>query len=172
MKRLFIVIGFWVSMGGCETAGNSSIPRIGENVRLEALELAYLESHVEAPKRGRAVLLNVWATWCGPCIHEHPALERVATEFSGTIDVIMVSTEEAEVVENYLRQQPNSEIIYAIGLPDEVLGLAGSSALPTSLLIDRHGKLRYRLVGAQEYSTFENRLLRLLSAQPVGTSAE
>jgi cytochrome c biogenesis protein CcmG, thiol:disulfide interchange protein DsbE len=107
--------------------------------------------------RGRVVLLNVWATWCAPCVREMPALERLHRSLSGNgLSVVAVSVDAAT---------PGLGVADVRGFVDE-LGLTFTvlldpggeierlfrvGGLPMTFLIDREGRVLERIVGAKEW---------------------
>jgi thiol-disulfide isomerase/thioredoxin len=107
-----------------------------------------------AKYKGRPVVLNFWATWCGPCVKEMPALDRLAAlQGDGGIAVLAVSADRtgAEAVKPFLAAH---DVTHARILLDQdssavhALGLAG---FPTTLVIDGSGRLRGRLEGPADW---------------------
>jgi thiol-disulfide isomerase/thioredoxin len=92
--------------------------------------------------RGKVVLLDFWATWCGPCRVTMPLLERLQKEFPKGMVLLAINLQEsASVVRNYVREQDiNSEVLLD---EDGAVGSAyGAEAIPLQVLIDKEGKLR------------------------------
>jgi cytochrome c biogenesis protein CcmG, thiol:disulfide interchange protein DsbE len=95
--------------------------------------------------RGKVVLLNFWATWCGPCLTEMPTFAEWQTQYgSGNFQVIGISMDDAtpDVIATVSRLKLN----YPVLMGDEYLGAAygGVLGLPVTFLIDREGKIRAR----------------------------
>lgn len=100
--------------------------------------------------RGRTVLVNFWATWCGPCIKEMPWLaalrDRIGTE---RFEVLGIATSEPDtsVVAGFVAENP---VPYPVAFdPDGAVADAfgGVYAMPTSFLVSPDGIVRYRFLG-------------------------
>jgi cytochrome c biogenesis protein CcmG/thiol:disulfide interchange protein DsbE len=103
-----------------------------------------------AGEKGSVVFLNVWATWCGPCRFETPELQALQNQYSvNGLKVIGVSVDEGDTaaVKTFVAEQ---KITYPIALDPEgrIANLVQTTVLPTSLLIDRKGKIVWRQIGA------------------------
>jgi cytochrome c biogenesis protein CcmG/thiol:disulfide interchange protein DsbE len=103
--------------------------------------------------QGRVLLVNIWATWCGPCRYEIPELKLLQQRHANQkFDVIGVSvdTEDAAAqVREFVREQ---QINYPIVLDPEgtITTLMNTTVLPTTALIDRSGKVVWIHVGVVE----------------------
>jgi thiol-disulfide isomerase/thioredoxin len=103
-----------------------------------------------AAEKGNVVFLNVWATWCGPCRFETPELQTLQNQYAANgLKVIGISVDEgdSEPVKTFVAEQ---KITYPIAVDPEgrIATLVQTTVLPTSLLIDRNGKIVWRQVGA------------------------
>lgn len=104
---------------------------------------------------GRPLLVNVWASWCGPCIEEMPELERYAREqgANGT-QVLGIALDEAEAVQAFLKQ---IQVTYAIVLDTPGPRDAGvrlgnpRGLLPYSVLLSADGRLLKQRIGPFEH---------------------
>jgi thiol-disulfide isomerase/thioredoxin len=95
--------------------------------------------------RGQVVMINFWASWCGPCRQEFPALDEMYRKYKPmgfTMVGINVETEKTDA-ERFLGMRPVSfPILFD---PDNsVSGSYGVSAMPTTVLVDRQGRLRWQ----------------------------
>ena len=102
-----------------------------------------------ATKRNKVVLLNLWATWCGPCRYEIPELQALHAKFEPKgFEVIGVSVDESgvEPVKQFVNE---FKMTYPVVLDPEgkLAGIFGTSVLPTTVLLDRNGKIVWKRYG-------------------------
>lgn len=108
--------------------------------------------------RGKVVLLNIWATWCGPCRREMPTLDRLQATLGGPdFQVVALSIDRAgmKVVSAFYAETGIEHLARYIdesGRTTQALKVPG---LPTTLLIDREGREIARHVGPAEWDTPE-----------------
>jgi thiol-disulfide isomerase/thioredoxin len=105
--------------------------------------------------KGRLVVVNLWATWCEPCLREMPSLERLQSKLGDRIAVLGVSQDRGgnKTVEPFIAKLGLKSVKIFID-PKSVVGRAFEvRGLPTSLLIDRDGKLLGRVEGAAEWDS-------------------
>ena len=122
---------------------------------------------------GEPVLLNLWATWCAPCVVEMPLLDELAADLDGQVRVLTVSEDMrgAEVVEPFFAERdlpnlpqwldPENELAFTFG---------GGPVLPLTVLYDAEGNEVWRVIGAYDWGTEEARA-QVLDAL-AGESAE
>jgi thiol-disulfide isomerase/thioredoxin len=106
--------------------------------------------------RGRVVLVNLWATWCAPCIKEMPALDNLQKLMGGPgFEVLTLSQDRggaATVKAYFARQGINNLKIYLD--TDSSAGRAlGTRGLPTTILVDAKGREALRVEGAHEWDS-------------------
>src|SRR5437016_12117033 len=102
--------------------------------------------------RGKVVLINFWATWCAPCLAEMPELEKLQKEYQKRgLQIIGVShpTDAAPAV---IRTKRRLKVSYPLLLGDEktLSQFEVSDVLPQTVIIDREGKVRGRILGVLE----------------------
>ncbi len=129
----------------------------GETVRLKDL-------------RGRVVFLNFWATWCVPCRTEIPEINAMFRDLeSQGLTVVGASwNDSASDIEEFRKEIP---VDYPILLDAETVGdqFGGVQSFPTTFIIDRQGRLRYKVSGQRNRATFEAAVKLLLDEAPVAT---
>jgi thiol-disulfide isomerase/thioredoxin len=100
--------------------------------------------------RGRIVLLNLWATWCAPCIDEMPALERLQTALGGdgfTVVAVSIDRQGRRLVEPFLQRLNLSRLPVYLDPSGGVARALAVPGLPTTVLIDRDGRELGRIAG-------------------------
>ena len=107
--------------------------------------------------KGKVVVLNFWATWCGPCHALEPLFAHVAADFRDLPDAIFLSAncdEDETLVARYLQKDKvSTEVVFSDGL-DRLFSV---DSFPTIIVIDRKGKIAFRSGGFQP-DTFEHDL--------------
>ncbi|SEH13767.1 Thiol-disulfide isomerase or thioredoxin [Sphingopyxis sp. YR583] len=110
--------------------------------------------------RGRPLLVNLWATWCAPCVAEMPTLDALASKSGDRITVIAVAQDlqGAEVVDPWFQKAGLKALQPYVDPQNGLLDDAGS-ALPTSIYYDAEGREIWRVVGAIDWQGEEAQAL-------------
>jgi len=100
---------------------------------------------------GRPLLVNVWASWCAPCVHEMPELQRfAASQGSNGVQVVGIALDDADAVQAFLQRIPVAYpiLVDAPGTADAGVRLGNpKGALPYSVLISADGVLLKQRIG-------------------------
>jgi len=113
---------------------------------------------------GKVVILDFWATWCGPCRMEIPGFIELQKQYADKgLVVVGVSLDQdgASVVKTFMDK---TGIIYPVVLGDEtiVCAFGGVEGIPTTFIIDRNGRIVGMHVGYTEKTEFESEIKPLL----------
>jgi len=103
-----------------------------------------------APYRGKVLLVNLWATWCAPCIKELPSLGTLQQELGGDqFQVVTIAIDERDPtkIEPFLAGHGAATLPVLIDRDRTIEKVAQVIALPTSLLVDRDGKVKAMVTG-------------------------
>lgn len=106
--------------------------------------------------RGRSVILNVWATWCGPCVKEMPSLDRLSAKMAGdNLVVVAVSQDNGgqSQVKPFLDKLKVKNVTILYDHSQRMFRDFGIRGLPTTFVISPEGKILARLEGAAEWDT-------------------
>ena len=115
--------------------------------------------------RGKVVLLNFWATWCGPCRVEMPAMERLYRAYDRKdFEILAVSTDAQGVAVTRPFQQENKLTFPILHDADFRVGLSyGARTLPMTFMVDREGIVRQHIFGARDWEAPEaHQLIEML----------
>jgi thiol-disulfide isomerase/thioredoxin len=181
--RRLCVFGIHFCLGlllvSCERTGSVPI----ENVRVTPVTGADIQ-HAVHDSGAKAVLVNVWATWCGPCRDEFPGLVRVARQYQGQgLKVMLVSADDdtdmapvkkflaAEGVDfpAYIKAEKDQAFIGALNR-QSTLDKQWDGALPATFIYDASGKLHDFWEGGATFNVFQQRVVEVLrkQAKPTG----
>ncbi|MBI1208228.1 MAG: redoxin family protein [Azospirillum sp.] len=121
---------------------------------------------------GKVLLVNLWATWCGPCVKEMPALDRLEAALGGgDFAVVAVSLDRggAAVVEPFFKKAGIKALTMYFDPSSQAMTSFRLRGLPTSLVIDRDGNQVGRLEGDADWDSGDaQRLIRYYIGMPSG----
>ena len=110
------------------------------------------ETYTLTSSRGRWVFLHFWASWCGPCREEMPAIQRLSELFhDDKFEIVLINTAENEdTIFSFLGEigMDMNSLMDADGLVTELYRPRG---LPTTILIDPEGKVQYQAIGGRDW---------------------
>ena len=147
-----------------------------EDVRVTPVTSADVQRTIREPG-AKAVLVNVWATWCGPCREEFPGLVRVAQKYNGQgLKTILVSaddTGDVAAVKKFLAEEGVDFPTYLKAEKDQAfidgLDKQWTGALPATFIYDGSGKLHDFWEGGVTFSVFEQKVVEAMGKQPKST---
>jgi thiol-disulfide isomerase/thioredoxin len=108
--------------------------------------------------RGRVVLLNLWATWCAPCRHEMPQLDRMQAALGGKpFEVVALSVDKrgAPAVANFYERIGVRNLALYVDPTVEATDRVSARGIPVTLLIDRRGVVVQRLSGPVDWEAYD-----------------
>ena len=119
-----------------------------------------------ADLRGAPLVVNFWASWCGPCRREMPALVAVAERFEGRVQFVGVNHQDNR--EDAVDFAASAGLSYVSGSdPDgEVARRTGLRGMPTTLFVDAEGRILERRTGEMTEATLAETIERLFGPRP------
>jgi thiol-disulfide isomerase/thioredoxin len=118
-----------------------------------------------ADLKGKVVMIDFWATWCGPCKKSFPAMQEMYEEYKNNKDVQFLivnvwerSEDRKKAVQGFMKKHPTYSFDVFFDLKDEVVGKFGVTGIPTKFYLDRNGKVQYKEVGYKPPSEFKREM--------------
>ena len=152
MRRIWVatILGALLC-AGCERGSHPNnlgkpAPQFTMSDGVETVDLAKL--------RGKVVVLNLWASWCAPCVEELPSLLAMQQQLPNVKVVAVSLDQDDDVYRRFLLK--NNVHIDTVRDPDgKINALYGTAQIPETYIIDRKGILRRKFVSAQNWTSPE-----------------
>ena len=110
--------------------------------------------------RGKVVVLNLWATWCTPCVKELPHFDRLQQAYPDEVKVLAIHSDLITDDPLVYLQGFDYQIAFAVDESGQVISsLGGSTMLPQTLVLDPRGEVTYNRVGSVSYEALEELVL-------------
>jgi thiol-disulfide isomerase/thioredoxin len=164
MVGLFFVNKYWITPATTKAAKAS-----GEYPQAPGFQLTSLSGEkidLQA-YRGKVVLLDFWATWCGPCRIEIPGFVQLQNKY-GSQGLVVVGVSMDDGPEPVRTFYNSFHMNYPVAMGSDKLGMlyGGIFGLPTTFLIGRDGRIYAKHEGLTDLAVFEDEIKELLAAPP------
>lgn len=142
------------SYGGSEEMGRVSVEYRGT----PAPDLAFSDPEGETIRlsdfEGQPLLVNLWATWCPPCIREMPTLDALAEREESALKVLTVSQDlqGAEVVEPFFAENSFDHLEQWLDEENAMMMALAADTLPITVLYDSDGRELFRVIGGMDWA--------------------
>lgn len=175
MIRLFLICLSVSALAACQKASqpqSSQVQAPAQGEQLKGVDRSH--KNVAAPKAsfndpdgkatslkafaGKPTLVNLWASWCAPCVKELPTLDRLARAQKGKLNVVAISQDMDVPHASVVAFLKTHGIVTLDSYQDPKMALSGAlgaEVLPTSILYDANGREIWRYVGDQDWTSAE-----------------
>jgi thiol-disulfide isomerase/thioredoxin len=99
----------------------------------------------------KPLFVNIWATWCPPCVAELPGIEELHQQFGEKVSFILVSNEDPNVIKAFAEKHAYNELpfYYSNSVPPEF----SSNSIPTTFILDKNGVVKVNKKGAARWNS-------------------
>lgn len=139
-------------------AGDTSYTWQGDSALDFTVELTDGSSFTLSEQAGKVVLVNFWATWCGPCVREMPDIVKLYNEYAGgdEVEIIFVNcSESAKTVQAFLDRQKYT-VPVACDTSNAISNAYNVNAIPRTVIFGKDGTVTKDFTGSQNYNTFKS----------------
>ncbi|HKP10672.1 MAG TPA: redoxin domain-containing protein [Blastocatellia bacterium] len=164
-----LMMAFVIALAGCDssegtkTAGTGTPIAVGQPVPIDSISQGLEQM------KGKVVVLDLWATWCGPCRMEIPSFVKLQEKYKAQgLEIVGVSLDpitrggNAEVVGKFMQDNNINYTIWLVNNPNALMKYPTGQGIPTTYVIDRNGRTVKQYVGVQPESVFESDIKSLL----------
>lgn len=156
MRAALLVIFLALALSSTAFADTPGEVEIGGYLREARLHGLFGKTKKFSDYKGKPLIINVWASWCGPCRAEMGSLERLARRYNGKqFNVIGISTDDDhKAAAAFIRQ---SKISFENFIDSNVFleNMLGANTIPLTILVDAQGRVLEKARGAYEWDSPE-----------------
>jgi len=154
ISLLFFLLSGFASPSFAQTVGEVGVGQVLREVTMDGL---LRSGNRLSDFRGKPLLINVWASWCGPCRAEMGSLERLAKRFQGRdFNVIGISTDDdrssAEAFLKFAKVSFPNFIDHQLVLEN----MLGANKIPLTILVDAEGRVLRKISGSRAWDSPES----------------
>ena len=155
MKILITLLTAWLAVAPLAQATTPGEVEIGSVLREAPMQGLSGPSRKLSEYRGKPLIINVWASWCGPCRAEMGSLDRLAKRYGGKqFAVIGISTDDyPDAARSFLQKSGTAFPNFIDSKPWPLENMLGANRLPLTVLVDADGKVLAKYYGAKEWDS-------------------
>jgi thiol-disulfide isomerase/thioredoxin len=158
MRTLFVAVLVWLAAATVAFGMTPGEVEVGSVLREVQMQGLMGPTRKLSEYRGKPLIINVWASYCGPCREEMGSLQRLAWRHGGQqFNIIGISTDDyVERAQMFLKITNTSGFSNFIDQKLVLENMLGANRLPTTLLVDSRGKVLARIVGSRQWDSPES----------------
>lgn len=157
MKVIVFIFCVLLSLSTSTFANTPGEIEVGSYLRDATLNGFSGKSKKFSAFRGKPLIINVWASWCGPCREEMGSLERLARRFNGKqLNIIGISTDDdASAALGFIN---DTKLSFANYLDHNLIleNMLGANTIPLTILVDAQGRVVKKVRGSKEWDSPES----------------
>lgn len=172
--RLLMVLVLALGLGACDKE-KSQPPQADANATIGKVDISHVGKEApaipfEGPNggpatlaafRGKPLIVNLWATWCAPCVHEMPTLDALAEREKDRLQLIVVSMDMGgrRDVDPFFAKAKFKALQPYVDKQNVLLEALRTETLPTTIFYDAKGREQWRVTGAMDWTSERARTL-------------
>ena len=154
LKRVLTGLVLGLTFALCASAKTPGEVEVGSMLREATLKGLNGPDQKLAAFRGKPLIINVWASWCPPCIQEMGSLERLAwSDLGMQVNVIGISTDDYPSAAKGFLQKSRATMNHYIDHDLIMEHMLGADKLPLTVLVDANGRVLDKISGAREWDS-------------------
>jgi thiol-disulfide isomerase/thioredoxin len=163
-KPFFLLILVIIILTGCRKE-EPAVQKEELSYKIETIDDVRLNEIINN-RMGKALFINVWATWCVPCIEEFPDIVRIAEHYEDSdVEVVSLNVDMSSQVDSlvipFMKSFDADFPVYNIRekSAEKVINLLNnkwSGAIPATFIYDKNGKQRIFILGSEQFARFQS----------------
>lgn len=154
MKILITLLMAWLAIAPLAQAKTPGEVEVGSVLRDATMQGLSGNSRKLSEYRGKPLIINVWASWCGPCRMEMGSLDRLSRRYGGKQFVVIgISTDDYPDRAQAFLQQAKTGFAHYIDSKLLLENMLGADRLPLTVLVDAEGRVLAKVYGAKEWDS-------------------
>jgi thiol-disulfide isomerase/thioredoxin len=168
--QILLIASLALFFSACNSSDNQDEIVFDQASLLVDIEPGEISGILEKYKGEKVVLLNVWATWCAPCVEEFPYITRIQREYADDVHVVFISADFEEDRERAIRfledHNVNWESYFKLGRDEDFIDALSPDwrgSLPFTQIISKNGEIVNEWIDKAEFEFFESQILEALN---------
>jgi len=155
MKRIFLTLALCLAAAAPAPAGAATPGEVTEGNTLRDVTMRGLtgEPKTLSAFRGKPLIINMWASYCSPCLQEMGSLERLSKRYGKQFNVIGISIDDHPERAQAFLAKARTTFPHFIDQNLTIEHMLGANRIPLTVLVDAQGRILYKVYGAREWDS-------------------